>query len=347
MRRKADRAEENFLSVLMGDASMDKVAVDLDPETAAALGIQTVSPSILDQLETSATEPSAPAQNASGADQQIEAPQQEEEPQQRLQPAQDASASDVNVDAFDRTDAPPVIDENEEAPPEPELPTRSSHGRLFSDKRSHPIQILETLTMRYGTHWAEWEPDTLWWALRRDFGPVGEITRDKIGALRVAATTDTPWLDWDVFEDSGLAWNDIVPIIGAFQPMTPMQAAFAVHVLHGIRPDESFNNEVKAYIAAILDQDGWAFAPEEYFDGAQELLDRKVWLVGFKQQVMDAWEKLKDVDPTTIEWNYNNPLDVHILKLMTVRHYVAERDAIREKVPGASTSSSTVQPPVP
>src|SRR5690606_7925038 len=115
------------------------------------------------------------------------------------------------------------------------------------------------------------------------------------GALRVAVTTDLPWLDWDVFEDSGLTWNDTIPIIGAFQPMTPAQTAFTVQILRAIRSDEPFDTEVKAYIAAILEEHGFVYAPKEYFDGAQELLDRKVWLAGFRQQVAMAWERIKDV----------------------------------------------------
>src|SRR5690606_15858251 len=134
-----------------------------------------------------------------------------------------APAETMDVAGFDPDDPPPA---EEETLPQPELPNRTTHGKLFTNKRAHPLQILDVLTARYGTEWTEWEPETLWWALRRDFGPVGELARNKIGALRVAVTTDLPWLDWDVFEDSGLTWNDTIPIIGAFQPMTPAQTAF-------------------------------------------------------------------------------------------------------------------------
>lgn len=358
MRRQADKNELDFLSTLLGEKPLEKEAVDLDPETAAALGIQTVSPNMLDQLEAGATKPTlqdapAPAADAPApeASQQAQAPAPAEqaEPQvdeEQPQPQQ-MEASSAAVGSFDATDAPPELDEGEEAPPEPEIPTRGTHGRLFGDKRAHPLQILEVLTNKYGTDWADWESDTLWWSLRRDFGPVGNLTRNKISALRVAVTTDTPWLDWDVFEDCGLSWNDIVPIIGTFQPMTPMQTAFTVTVLRGIRPDDEFDHEVKAYIAAILDEAGFVFAPNEYFDGAQELLDRKTWLVGFREQVSSAWERIKDVDPTSIDWNYENPLDIHLLKLMTVKHYVDERTALQNKPAGGATTSSAVQPPVP
>ncbi len=187
----------------------------------------------------------------------------------------------------------------------------------------------------------------MWWALRRDYGPVGDVARNKISALRVAVSTDLPWLDWDTFEDCGLSWNDIVPVMGTYQPMTPMQTAFAVHVLRTIRPDEEFSAEVKAYIAAVLDDHGFVFAPELFYDGAQELLDRKKWLVGLRNDVESAWEQVKGMDPETIGWNPENPLDIHLLKLSVVQRYLAEREALREANVGSTGASSTASPPVP
>lgn len=341
MRSKASRAEETFLGILLGEQGVSKEAIDLDPNVADALGIPSVSSDTLDELESHATQP-AQAPPATPLPHE----QPELDPSAAVGPSEEQPtepAPVVDVGGFDPVDAPPV----EEEAASPPLPTRQTHGRLFTTKRSHPLQMLEVLTMRYGTEWADWESDTLWWALRRDFGPVGELARNKILALRLAATTDVPWLDWDVFEDSGLSWNDIIPTIGEFQPMTPAQMGFAVQVLHGIRSDEAFDPEVKAYIAAILDEHGWVYAPPEYFDGAQELLDRKVWTVGLREQVKQAWEALRDVDPAKIEWRYDHPLDIHILKLMAVKHYVDGRNALRNLPIGASASASTTAPPVP
>lgn len=358
MRHEASPAEQNFLSILLGETAVEKEAVDLSPETADALGIPSVSPATLDQLEGHAGQPhrvvppptiAAPekAELEEGFETQTEPmtppPAVASEPAPQEVPQSPAEM--VDVDGFNRVDEPPAPEEEPAA--EPPLPSRLTHGRLFTDKRASPLQILDILTARYGTDWADWESDTLWWALRRDFGPVGEIARNKIMALRLAATTDMPWLDWDIFENSGLAWNDIIPLMGVYQPMTPMQMALTVHILHEIRDDELFDAEVKAYIASILEDNGFVYAPHEYFDNAQELLDRKVWMVGFRQEVIQAWEKLKDVDPMTIEWRVDHPLDVHILRLMAVKKYVEERDALRNAPVGPSASSSTTAPPVP
>jgi hypothetical protein len=327
-RHDANQAEVDFLRALMSGEGATKEAAELEPETAEALGVPTVSPTILDQLEQEAESVPDESKPAPGAE-----PTPVEEPVDEAVDVGDASA----------VDEIPV----EEDSPSPELPSRTTHGRLFTNRRAHPLQIFDVLVMRYKEQWTDWEPETLWWALRRDFGPIGELTRNKIQALALAATTDMPWLDWDVFENCGQAWNDNIPIFGAFQPMTPMQAAFAVQVLRGVRPDEEFGHEVQAYLAAILDEHGWVYAPEEWFDGAQNLLDRKTWMLGFKAEVATAWEQIADVPPEDIEWQQNDARGVHLLKLAVVKSYLDSREELRQQVPGVSRSSVTGSPPVP
>jgi hypothetical protein len=328
-----NEAEQSFFNVLSGDESIK--TAELSQDTVDALGIPSVSPSILDQLED----------QASGG-----SPQEESSPEQAPAPAEDGAALPVEGAAAEgeavdpREDLPPT----EEPVPEPELPSRTTHGKLFSDKRAHPIQILEVLTSRYDTKWADWESDTLWWSLRKSFGPVGEIARNKILALRLAAKKDMPWLDWDVFEDCGLSWNDTIPVIGMFQPMTPMQVAFTVQTLRSIRPDEEFAHEVKAYIAAILDDHGWVWAPKEYFGDVQEILDRdREHLVGLKQEVKSAWKKVRKIDPHTIDWNSEDPLSVHVMKLFSVQMYLDGRAELQQEAPGPAAASTTTSPPVP
>ena len=329
-----NEAEQSFFDILASGEAI-KTAAELSQDTVDALGIPSVSPSILDQLEN----------QASGS-----GPAEEIPPEQEAAPAEESAALPVEAAPAEgevvnpREDQPPA----EEPVPEPELPSRATHSKLFSDKRAHPIQILEVLTSRYNTKWADWESDTLWWALRKSFGPVGEVSRNKIMALRLAAKNDMPWIDWDVFEDCGLSWNDIVPVIGSFQPMTPMQMAFAIETLRTIRPDEEFAHEVKAYIAAILDDHGWVWAPKEYFGDVQEILERgREHLVGLKQEVISAWKKVRKVDPHTIDWNSEDPLSVHIMKLFTVQMYLDSRAELYQVAPGQTASSTTTSPPVP
>lgn len=340
-RHSPNLAERGFFAAILEDGPLVKRAVDLDPDTAAILGVQSVSPSTLKNLESQAPpsvepEQTAPRPEDAATDEEADGADPNELEQ---------SAGGVDLAGFDRADEEPVSDED--TPAEPPLPSRLTHGKLFTDKRAHPLQIFDILNMRYQEEWVEWEPETLWWALRRDFGPVGEVSRNKIMALRLAASTDAPWLDWDTFENCTLAWNDVIPLFGAYQPVTPAQAAFGVQVLRAIRGDEEFSWEVKVYIAATLEEHGFVYAPEVFYDGAQEVIDRKLWLHGFKSELTSAWERVRDLDPQQIEWDETNPLHVHLVKLAVVHRYLLEREAIREKVPGGNSSSRAVSPPVP
>jgi hypothetical protein len=356
------KAELGFLNILASDEPLGKEAVDLNPETRTALGLDMASPDDLDRLEGAASggegqpvepapAPTAPAseppqQPAAGVEAAPPAePQEQEEPQ-----AQAPSFEVGSLPADDAEPEPQELEDGEEAVAAPELPSRITHGKIFNARRTHPLRLIDVLSGKYGGEWAMWEPETMWWAIRRDFGPVGEITRNKLGALRVAVKTDLPWLDWDIFEDTGLAWNDIIPIFGAYQPMTPSQCAFAIQVLRELR-DEEFAPEVVIYMAAILDEAGFVYVPEEWFPGAQAQLDKKDWLMGLKSDVEAAWAKVQNVDPTQIEWTTDSQLDIHLVKLFVIKVYLAERALLRRGNPAderpASAASTTASPPVP
>lgn len=341
-RHSPNSAERGFFAAILEDGPLVKRAADLEPDTAAILGVQSVSPSTLKDLENTV---SRDPQEGSATQQEPVDDVASDEEADNVHPEELEQAAGSDLAGFDRVDAEPTPEED--APSEPPLPSRLTHGKLFTDKRAHPLQIFDILNMRYEKEWVGWEPETLWWALRRDFGPVGEVNRNKIMALRLAAVTDVPWLDWDAFENSSLAWNDIIPLFGSYQPVTPAQAAFGVQILRAIRSDEEFSWEVKAYIAAGLEDNGFVYAPIEWYDGAQNVIDRKLWLTGFKTQISEAWEKVRGVDPRQIDWDETNPIHVHLVKLAVVNQYLLERDAIREKVPGGSSSSRSVSPPVP
>ena len=358
-------AELDFLNTLRG--GLDKEAVDLAPETRQLLGIERDTPDDLDRIEESAAEESQPASKslpaqaqpapqppqAQGqpvpqeAQAQAQAPEEAEDTQAVSQAAP-AQPEAVDIEAPPPEDAEPQPDEGEEAPPAPPLPDRISHGKIFGFRRTHPLQLLQVLNQRYKQAWIDWEPDTLWWAIRKDFGPVGDVTRNKIQALRLALSSNRPWQDWDAFEKCSLSWNDQIPIFGAYQPMTPSQTAFGVHILKELQPELEFSNEVKAYIAAVLEEAGIVYAPEEWFDGAQDLIDRKAWLTGFKLHVNQVWDKARSVNPDQIDWREDDPVDIHVAKLMVVREYLMQREALLQ-APVTMPTAEAVQAsqPVP
>lgn len=316
MRHYANKAESSFFSSLLTD---DGITKEAEVEEEDFFGIKTVSPQVIKNLESQAG--TANKEN-------------DTKPESKV---------DIGKSDYIDTEPKKTLKQNVE----PSLPNRETHGKLFTQIRSHPLQILDILRMRYKDTWLNWEPSTLLWALRRDFGSVGEVSRNKIQALLLAETTDIPWIDWDTFENCGQTWNDFLPIFGSWQPMTPMQIAFTVSILREIRPDEKFGHEVNAYIAAVLDEHGWTYAPPEWFADAQSLLDRKDWLVGLRTEVASTWKYVKNMPLDNIEWESDDALNIHLLKMATVDSYLKGRSELRKYIPGAQLSSSTTSPPVP
>ncbi len=220
-------AELAFLDALTNGAA-EKTAVALTPATRTYLGLGLAKDQDLMNLEQAAGNlldggTGTPVAVASSPA-QLPPPK----PSVEEEAAAELSASPmpaVELGAAPAEDSAAISDEEDGASvdgaPLPAFPDRTTHGKIFNARRTNPLLILQVLNTKYQGEWVEWEPDTLWYAIRRDFGPVGEITRNKIMALRCAIQSDLPWLDWDIFEDCGLAWNSTIPIFGAFQPMSP------------------------------------------------------------------------------------------------------------------------------
>lgn len=366
-REPLDSASQAFFQRML-EPGQTKEAADLSPETEEILGIQNADPDSLDQLEAAAG--GEPPKDVNAATETLHPAPEEATP--TLHPAprganirkptdeEAVAQSELEQHAphlIDASPRPPAedselveeLDDGEGAPGVDE-PSRRSHGRIFSARRTHPMRLFDVLQAKYGDDWLHWEPETLWWAIRRDFGPVGELTRNKLQALRTAAKSYSPWDDWDVFENCGLAWNDLIPIFGAYQPMTPSQTAFTTQIMKELHPEAPWGHEVAAYQAAVLDDAGFVFAPEEWFPDAQSLLDRNVEVTGMKVEVARAWEQLRDKDLGDVEWRSDNPVDISVAKLLVVKTYLNERAALRNGDAGderPTVPSTPTSPPVP
>lgn len=356
MTSASDAATAAFFDALHD--GVEKTAIPLQPMTRMTLGLGMAGPDDLANLEASAGAfmdggAGTPVAVASSPEQLPVPPTLEEEAQGDLDrfygPTPAPGAMDLPpVSALDGDPLPGEVDPDAGVTPTP--PGRVSHGKLFNNPQANPLELFSVLSQRYAESWVEWESETLWYAIRKNFGPVGELTRNKIEALKVAVKNDLAWQDWDVFEDCGLAWNGTMPVFGAFQPMTPSQTAYAVHVLRFIRADDEINFEVSAYMAAILDQNGFVFAPEEWFPGVQALLDRNEEVVGLKVEVARAWEAARRVHPSQLSLNPAKQIDLHIAKLILVDDYlkrkIGEISAVAAR--GRSKlSASPTSPPVP
>lgn len=295
-----NRAEEHFFEALNGTLEKD---AQLSPETVQALNIK--DPQLLDQLEGEASERPKPPKHPASPEEEP----QEEEPQEELQPEQPAGpVEQVKVKA----------QETEE--------TLQIPKTLFKDTKTHPLRLAAVLRFLYGAKWIDWVPETLWETIRRDIGAISSVSRDKVSAMSVAASTDSPWVDWTVFENCGKAFNDLTPLFGHMQPLSPAEVAFTLKVLKGLN-DFEFSDEVLGYIASVCLYNGIIYAPKKLFGRVQWLVDKQSKNPELKTEIEQAWSQLKDKDLIDIEFNDSKMIDVHVAKLWAVQEYLRDKQS--------------------
>lgn len=171
----------------------------------------------------------------------------------------------------------------------------------------------------------DWEPETLHKALEEKYGTVGPRTWDRIEALRLLLSNDSPAKDWHVFEKVGNALNDHIPLFGTLQPLLPEEIAITLTIMQEIA-DYDFSDEVKAYIAtAALNDEFWyvqgtpleialPFIEEHFRTHEIELPSKEVAdLVSKNPGYVDLPENLTEIQ-------YNSWLDV----TNSVKGYIAE-----------------------
>lgn len=132
----------------------------------------------------------------------------------------------------------------------------------------HPIQILLDLRRHFGYEWPEWDYAVLLQKVEQEFGSISEVTVNKILSIQVALLRDSTWIDMDVFEKTGVSFANRIPIWGVLQPLDLDDMAFTCGVLDRIddedaeeNPDRLYGDEVRAYVSAVLLDNGVFVTP--------------------------------------------------------------------------------------
>jgi hypothetical protein len=177
-----------------------------------------------------------------------------------------------------------------------------------------------------------WEPESLWLTLDRRKIDVPVLNRDKILAANTLTMVPAFWWEVNCFQNTVMAFNNVLSNPEALQEATPGQLAWGVfeaEMIYGYSdlPDTpAFDREPALYTGACLHTAGYVLAPS-LLSFAQEALDHfnrgKNRLD--KGKVSTAWDKLKGKDLSDRKWNEESPLDVQLSRLASVSLYVEER----------------------
>ena len=187
------------------------------------------------------------------------------------------------------------------------------------------IDLKDILVDNYGTSWIEYYPETIVSEILG--GKYNDVTFNKIMALQTVVSTDTPWLDWNIFEKVGKAFNHQIPDFTYNQPLSTGECFVTINKLKRLRPEEDdFSREVYIYIAQTARSEGYLYLPEELDTREiQGILDEYIFDGALKEEVREKWQKLRKSDKLlNMSIDEDSALQVQIGKLVVLTQYVKE-----------------------
>lgn len=195
-------------------------------------------------------------------------------------------------------------------------------GTVVSDN-VNPLTLRDLLLEEYKIDWLEWLPEvtdiTLFGAEKNS------ILSNKIQAIRACLTTDTPWLEWHIFENCGKAFNHQMPNFNLIQPLSLGECETTMYTMQHLRDGESFSEEVLSYVASVAANENFVYLPDDMYVGkAQPYLKKLIFDSKLVEDVDRAWEKLKGRDLLSLEYGDEDPLHRQIAKIAFVRQYAKE-----------------------
>jgi len=151
-------------------------------------------------------------------------------------------------------------------PGQPESPWRATKvaqdRACLLDPDSPPLRCVACMTEDYGKEWLEWEPETLWETIRKDYQTYpNEETKNKLMAVKAVMANDYFWQEWDVFEKVCSAFNGRIPNFGNMEDLSIAELALGAQLVSKLKK-RSFKNEVQAYVASRAHEEGYVMLPE-------------------------------------------------------------------------------------
>jgi hypothetical protein len=182
----------------------------------------------------------------------------------------------------------------------------------------HPIEIIRALDSKMPIDWPEWEPPVLFKRIEGIFGSLDEVARQKILAIAVARTTDRPWHDWDVFENTCLAFVGQIPLWGELEPLDLHEMAFGMGCMDDIREDQ-YGDDVLGYIATTLVYNSLYSSPPSLPDVSSIINRIATDLRDLSRQTLQAWDA--GVRPESVETDPIDPLEAQLQKMQIVEDW--------------------------
>lgn len=142
--------------------------------------------------------------------------------------------------------------------------------------------FIKRLNDKYGAEWYNWLPETLLHEIKDDFNlALNEHEQNKLFAVRLILTNDSPYEDPFIFENIIISLSDIIPVMNAGQLLLLSPFMNAVKAMLHIR-NRSLSDDVLKYIAALFYINSTYYIPPDMgeISRAQKFLKRLLYEKG-------------------------------------------------------------------
>jgi hypothetical protein len=213
-----------------------------------------------------------------------------------------------------------------------EIPAPTAAVRqLLEDEDSSATGCFLAVREACGETCRAWEPESLWLTFERRNIDIPPLNRDKILAAHTLTMVPAFWWEVNCFQNTVLAFNNVLSNPEALQEATPGQLAWGVfeaEMIYGYSdfPETpAFDREPALYAGACLHRAGYVLAPD-LLRFAQDALDHfnEGKTSVSKDNVSSSWKKLQGRDLKKKTWKEDSPMDVQLSRLASVVLYIEE-----------------------
>lgn len=199
--------------------------------------------------------------------------------------------------------------------------------QAFTNRDTHPLVLHDILQQQYGPQYAEWEPETLWVEIDRDYGSCSAPNKNKIQAVRTALMAPFSVTQWELFEILACGLEGIPPKFDYIQKVPPPRGMFAARSINRLYSKPVLGDEVMRYMAASFVSDGYLYAPSD-------LADANKYMVRFvpeedQAQVASAVESALS-NGTPVPFDTGSKLFLQTQRSLALVSYVHYWDSVLE-----------------
>jgi len=204
---------------------------------------------------------------------------------------------------------------------------------LLKDPQTTATGCFKAAHTVLGPTFRAWEPETVWLTLDRQGVALPLLNRDKLLAAVTLTIVPAFWWELNAFENTTMAFNNVLSDSDTLQEATPAQLSWAVYeaellygqsdVTEGI---PEFDHEPVSYTALVLHRAGFILAPDllQFSQTALDKLNKDGTLVT-KEAIAKAWKTFRKKDLQNVTFSETDPLDIQLKRLTEVQLYVLER----------------------